>query len=85
MFRNKIDESGNVFRNKAKLEAQDYNQIKRINFKKIFTPVARLEAIHMTLACACYKGFKLFQMDVNSAFLDRYIEEVYVKQPSGVY
>ncbi|WP_375667135.1 reverse transcriptase domain-containing protein, partial [Bartonella sp. AC326YNZD] len=49
-----------------------------------FAPVARLEAIRMLLAFTSFKNFKLFQMDVKSAFLNGYIEEeVYVKQPPG--
>jgi hypothetical protein len=36
----------------------------------------------MLLAYAASKGFKLYQMDVKSAFLNGYIEEeVYVRQP----
>jgi hypothetical protein len=43
--------------------------------------VARIEAIRMLLAYAASKGFKLYQMDVKRAFLNRYIEEeVYVRQ-----
>jgi hypothetical protein len=46
--------------------------------------MARIEAIRMLLAYAASKGFKLYQMDVKSAFLNRYIEEeVYVRQPPG--
>ena len=79
-----MDESGNVVRNKARLVAQGYTQVEGIDFEKTFAPVARLEAIRMTLAFASYKDFKLFQMDVKSAFLNGFIEEeVYVEQPPG--
>ncbi|GJU60598.1 retrovirus-related pol polyprotein from transposon TNT 1-94 [Tanacetum coccineum] len=45
---------------------------------------ARLESIRILLAYACAFGFKLFQMDVKSAFLNGFInEEVYVAQPPG--
>ena len=77
-----MDELGNVVRNKARLVAQGYNQEEGIDFDKTFAPVARIEAIRFLLAFACYTNFKLFQMDVKSAFLNGFIqEEVYVKQP----
>ncbi|GJY16828.1 retrovirus-related pol polyprotein from transposon TNT 1-94 [Tanacetum coccineum] len=45
---------------------------------------ARLESIRILLAYACALDFKLFQMDVKSAFLNGFIsEEVYVEQPLG--
>ena len=57
---------------------------KGIDFEETFTPVARLESIRIFLAFAASKGFKVFQMDVKSAFLNDFIEEeVYVKQPPG--
>nr|GEY26705.1 retrotransposon protein, putative, unclassified [Tanacetum cinerariifolium] len=44
----------------------------------------RLESIRILLAYACALDFKLYQMDVNSAFLNGFInEEVYVAQPTG--
>ena len=62
--------------------AQGYIQIEGINFEETFAPVARLEAIRITLASTSYNDFKLFQMDIKSAFLNGFIEEeVYVEQP----
>ncbi|TYK27585.1 putative mitochondrial protein [Cucumis melo var. makuwa] len=42
----------------------------------------KLEAIRLLLSISCFRKFKLFQMDVKSAFLNGYLnEEVYVAQP----
>ncbi|GKF25192.1 retrovirus-related pol polyprotein from transposon TNT 1-94, partial [Tanacetum coccineum] len=84
VFRNKLDENGIVSRNKARLVAQGYNQQEGIDFDKTYVPVARLESIRILLAYVCALDFKLFQMDVKSAFLNDFInEEVYVAQPPG--
>jgi hypothetical protein len=69
-------------RNKARLVAQGYSQVEGLDFGETFAPVARLETIRILLAFAASKGFKLYQMDVKSAFLNCVIqEEVYVRQP----
>ncbi|KAL4323400.1 hypothetical protein GQ457_11G026390 [Hibiscus cannabinus] len=84
VFRKKLDESGNIVRNKARLVAQGYTQEEGIDFEETYAPVARMGAIRMLLAFACHHEFKLFQMDVKSAFLNGFInEEVYVDQPPG--
>ncbi|GJR33760.1 retrovirus-related pol polyprotein from transposon TNT 1-94 [Tanacetum coccineum] len=84
VFKNKLDENGIVSRNKARLVAQGYNQQEGIDFDETYAPVARLESIRILLAYACAHDFKLFQMDVKSAFLNGFInEEVYVAQPPG--
>ena len=84
VFKNKKDEDGNIVRNKARLVAQGYNQQEGIDFDETYAPVARLEAIRILMAFAAHKGFKLYQMDVKSAFLNGYLkEEVYLKQPPG--
>jgi hypothetical protein len=57
-------------RNKARLVAQGYSQVEGLDFGEIFAPVARLEVIRILLAFAASKGFKLYQMDVKSAFLN---------------
>jgi hypothetical protein len=82
--KNKSDEHGTVIRNKARLVAQGYTQIERIDFDETFAPVARLESIRILLSISCHLGLKLYQMDVKSAFLNGILqEEVYVEQPKG--
>jgi hypothetical protein len=55
-----------------------------IDYEETFAPVACLEAIRIHLAFSVAKGFKLHQMDVNSAFLNGVLEEeVYVRKPPG--
>ena len=84
VFRNKLDENGTIVRNKARLVAKGYSQEEGIDYDETYAPVARLEAIRILLAFACFNNFKLYQMDVKSAFLNGFInEEVYVEQPPG--
>jgi len=84
IFKNKSDEHGTVIRNKAWLVAQEYTQIERVDFDETFVPVARLESIRILLSISCHLGFKLYQMDVKSAFVNGILqEEVYVEQPKG--
>ncbi|GJY42884.1 retrovirus-related pol polyprotein from transposon TNT 1-94 [Tanacetum coccineum] len=82
VYRNKLDENGIVSRNNVRLVAQGYNQQEGIDYDETYALVARLESIRILLAYACALDFKLFQMDVKSAFLNGFInEEVYVTQP----
>jgi hypothetical protein len=84
VFRNKQDEHGVVTMNRARLVAKGYSQVKGLDFDESFAPVARLESIDMLLAYATHHGFKLYQIDVKSAFLNGPIkEEVYVEQSLG--
>ena len=80
VFKNKFNENGKVIRNKARLVCKGYDQVEGIDFEETFAPVARLEAIRMFLAFSCYKNFKVYQMDVKSAFLNVKLEqEVYIE------
>jgi hypothetical protein len=73
-----------VTRNKARLVAKGYAQVAGLDFEETFALLARLESIQILLAYAAHHSFKLFQMDVKSAFLNGPIkEEVYVEQPPG--
>ena len=84
IFKNKSDEHGTMIENKSKLIAQGYTQVEGIDFDETFAPVTRLKSIRILLAIASHLNFKLYQMNVKSAFLNRMLqEEVYVEQPKG--
>jgi hypothetical protein len=68
-------------RNKAHLIAQGFSQVEGLDFEETFTHVARLETIRILLVFAASKGFKLYQMDMKSDFLNCVIQEkVFVRQ-----
>jgi hypothetical protein len=84
VWKNKVEERGEVVRNKLRLVVQGYSQKEGIDYEETFAPVARLEVIRILLAFSVAKGFKLHQMDLKSAFLNGLLEEeVYVRQPPG--
>jgi hypothetical protein len=84
VFHNKQDEHEVVTRNKARLVAKGYAQVAGLDFEETFAPVARLESIRILLAYVAHHSFRLFQMNVKSAFFNGPIkEEVYVEQPPG--
>jgi hypothetical protein len=84
VFKNKMNEQGQIVRNKSILVCKGYAQVEGHDFDETFAPVAILEAIRMFLAYACHKNFKVYQMDVKSSFLNGDLEEeVYMEQPEG--
>jgi hypothetical protein len=84
VYKNKMNEQGNIVRNKARLVCKGYAQIEGLDFDETFAPVARLETIRMFISYACHKKFKVYQMDVKSYFLNGDLkEEVYMEQPEG--
>lgn len=61
-----------------------YAQIYGVDFSETFAPVARLDTIRLLLAIAAQKGWKVYQLDVKSAFLNGFLqEEIYIEQPEG--
>nr|GFA23441.1 retrovirus-related Pol polyprotein from transposon TNT 1-94 [Tanacetum cinerariifolium] len=70
VLRYKMDEERVVTKNKARLVAKGYRQEEGIDYDKTFAPAARLEAFRIFLTYASYMRFKVFQIDVKSAFLN---------------
>nr|GEY16879.1 retrovirus-related Pol polyprotein from transposon TNT 1-94 [Tanacetum cinerariifolium] len=84
IYKVKLDEYGDVLKNKALLVAKGYRQEEGIDFEESFAPVARIEAIHIFIANVTSRNMTVYQMDVKTAFLNGELkEEVYVSQPEG--
>ncbi|KAL0298706.1 UNVERIFIED_CONTAM: Copia protein [Sesamum radiatum] len=84
IYKTKLNADGSIQKHKARLVAKGYSQLPGIDYTKTFAPVARLDTIRALIAIAANKKWKIYQMDVKSAFLNGYIdEEIYVEQPQG--
>nr|GFB99868.1 integrase, catalytic region, zinc finger, CCHC-type, peptidase aspartic, catalytic [Tanacetum cinerariifolium] len=84
IYKVKLDEYGDVLKNKAWLVAKGYHQEEGIDFEECVAPVARIEEIRIFIANAASKNMTVYQMDVKTAFLNGDLkEEIYVSQPKG--
>ncbi|XP_071694431.1 uncharacterized protein [Rutidosis leptorrhynchoides] len=71
-------------KHKARLVAKGYSQQPGVDYTETFAPVARLDTIQALVALAAQRMWKIYQLDVKSAFLNGFLEEeIYVEQPQG--
>ena len=69
---------------KARLGAKGFTQIHGLHYDETFAPVAMLRSVRIILAIAAFHDYEVWQMDVKTAFLNGYLEEVvYMVQPEG--
>ncbi|KAK8913818.1 hypothetical protein KSP39_PZI024059 [Platanthera zijinensis] len=84
IYKTKLNERGEVEKNKARLVVKGYKQKYGYDYNEVFAPVIRLETIRLVLALAAQHDWEVHQMDVKSAFLNGVLnEEVYIDQPPG--
>ena len=84
VYKTKLNLDGSVLKNKARLVAKGYAQKPGLDYNETYAPVARLDTIRTLISLAAQKNWKLYQLDVKSAFLNGVLqEEVYVEQPEG--
>jgi hypothetical protein len=84
IYRTKLNADNSINKHKVRLVVKGYAQIFGVDYSDTFAPVARLDTIRLLLAISTQKGWKVFQLDVKSAFLNGVLqEEIYVEQPDG--
>ncbi len=84
MYKVKHNAYGSVNRYKVRLVAKGYAQTYGIDYKEIYSPVAKMTTVRAIIAMAIIKGWSLHQMDVKNVFLHGNLhEEVYMEQPPG--
>ena len=78
--KNVVDRS--VDKYKARFVAKGFSHKEGIDYEETFTPVARYSSIRTIISLAVEMGWHVHQMDVNTGYLNRVIEEeVYIEKP----
>jgi len=82
VFKVKLNANGSINKYKARLVVKGYAQQFGVDFFDTFAPVARLDTIRLLLALSAHQNWKVYQLDVKSAFLNGLLEvEIYVEEP----
>lgn len=80
----KRDPTGAIERFKARLVVKGFQQIEGVDFGEIHAPVAHFTSLRILLAVAMKQGMKLYQIDVETAYLNSHLkEELYTEFPDG--
>jgi len=84
VYKIKCTADGEVDRYKARFVAKGYKQKYDIDYEEVFAPVAQLDTGRLLISLTAYHRWKIYHLDVKSAFLNDILEEeVYVHQPEG--
>ena len=69
---------------KLNLLQKGFWQVQGVDYDETFSPVAMLKSVRIMLAIAAFYDYKIWQMDVKTAFLNGFLEEeLYMIQPEG--
>jgi hypothetical protein len=80
----KTNDDGSKGEYKARLVAKGYRQVEGVDFFDSFSPVARIQGIHLLMTIAADLGLDIRHLDIKAAYLNGYMEElIYMQQPPG--
>ncbi|GKF26236.1 retrotransposon protein, putative, ty1-copia subclass [Tanacetum coccineum] len=77
-FKKKTDMDGNIHTYKARLIAKGFTQTYKVDYKETFSPVVDIKSIRILIAIAAYYDYKIWQMDVKVAFLNGYLNKMFI-------
>ena len=86
VFRAKRNATGEVERYKARLVAQGFSQVPRVDYFDTYAPIAKLASIRTVLAMAARHDYEIHQVDIKSVYLNgefTHQETIYMRQPPG--
>nr|GEU95392.1 retrotransposon protein, putative, Ty1-copia subclass [Tanacetum cinerariifolium] len=78
IFKKNTDMNGAIHTYKARLMAG-------IDYEETFSPVADIRAIRILIAIAAFYDYKIWQMDVKTAFLNGYLSEKMLQDVKSYY
>jgi hypothetical protein len=73
---------GSIEKYKARFVARGFSQKEGVDYVETFSLVARYTSIRDVISLASVMGWRIYQMDVKTTFLNGVIEEeVYIEKP----
>eukprot|EP00253_Pinus_taeda_P014757 PITA_14757 len=84
VYRTKYGLDGKVDQHKARLVAKVFSQVEGIDYTETFSPISKMNYIHLVLSFDASFKWEVHQMDVKYTFLHGDLhEEIYMEQPTG--
>ena len=82
IYKVKFNSIGDIEKYKARLVAKGFAQKYSIDYEKTFSPMAKMPTVRIIFALFAAQGWKFFQLDVKSAFLNGDLDvEIFMNQP----